>query len=108
MSQDSHTETNSLPIACSLTDTALAERQKQLILALFNVIQQVQELADGYAFQFASDRNTVARLTEFISVERECCPFFAFELIFEPNRGPLWLRLRGGAGVKEFIQTLIK
>ncbi len=108
MSQDSHTETNSPPIACSLSEAALTERQKQLILTLFNAVQQTQELDDGYAFQFAPDRATVARLTEFISAERECCPFFTFELIFEPNRGPLWLRLRGGAGVKEFIQTMIQ
>ncbi len=106
MSQDSLS--NNLPLACSLPDAALAVRREQVVLLLFNAVQQTQELADGYTFQFAPDRDSVARLTEFISAERECCPFFTFELIFEPNRGPLWLRLRGGEGVKEFIQTMIQ
>jgi hypothetical protein len=41
---------------------------------------------------------------EFIAVERKCCPFFAFELVFEPQEGPMWLRLKGPEGVKSFIK----
>ncbi|MBI4409686.1 MAG: hypothetical protein HY561_08265 [Gemmatimonadetes bacterium] len=39
---------------------------------------------------------------EFILFERGCCPFLRFELEFEPG-GPLWLRIRGPEGAKEFI-----
>jgi hypothetical protein len=34
-----------------------------------------------------------------------CCPFFTFELTFEPDSGPIWLRVRGQEGVKEFISV---
>jgi len=108
MNHDTLNAGSALPIACSLPDADQAARREQNVLLLFNAVQQTQELADGYAFQFASDSATVTHLTEFISAERECCPFFTFELIFEPNCGPLWLRLRGGAGVKEFIQSMIQ
>ncbi len=40
---------------------------------------------------------------EFITAERECCPFFRFELIVEPDDGPVWLRLRGSDEVKAFV-----
>jgi hypothetical protein len=41
---------------------------------------------------------------DFFSSERICCPFFAFELIFEPNLGSIWLRVRGAEGVKVFTR----
>jgi hypothetical protein len=37
------------------------------------------------------------------SYERRCCPFFVFELELGPDEGPLWLRVTGGPGIKEFI-----
>jgi hypothetical protein len=93
-----------LPIACSLSQEEQAARHEELTNGISKAVQQVRELADGYAFRFPGEAGRVAQLTEFILTERACCPFFTFELTFEPNRGPIWLRLRGGAGVKEFIQ----
>ena len=37
--------------------------------------------------------------------ERTCCSFFQFELVFELNEGPIWLRLRGAENVKAFIRA---
>ena len=44
---------------------------------------------------------------KFIENERLCCPFFHFGLKVEPNGGLLWLRLAGGEGVKEILQTTL-
>jgi hypothetical protein len=95
-----------LPIACSLSRDEQAARHEELTNGIFKAVEQVQELADGYAFRFPGEVSRVSQLTEFIVTERACCPFFTFELAFEPNSGPIWLRLRGGAGVKEFIQGM--
>ncbi|HEY9710052.1 MAG TPA: hypothetical protein V6D48_17730, partial [Oculatellaceae cyanobacterium] len=46
-------------------------------------------------------------IAKFIENERLCCPFFRFGLDVEPNSGPLWLRLTGGEGVKEILQTTL-
>jgi hypothetical protein len=39
--------------------------------------------------------------------ERECCPFLAFALIAEPNKGPVIVRVTGPTGTKEFLRTLL-
>src|SRR5579884_2675391 len=93
-----------IPIACSLGAHELLMRRQDISHAVLNAAQRVEELADGYAFQFAYDENRIAKLVEFISAERKCCPFFTFELVFEPGQGPLWLRLRGPEGTKQFIK----
>ena len=60
------------------------------------------ELANGYAFRLPAERwLAVARWAE---LERKCCPFFAVELSAAPDRGPVWLRITGAAGVKAFMK----
>ena len=39
--------------------------------------------------------------------ERECCPFLAFELAAEPNKGPVILRVIGPNGAKEFLRAIL-
>ena len=104
MNAQPETAIQDLPIACSLTEAELARREEELSNELFQHVEQVQELPDGYAFRFPGDADWATKLTQFITFERDCCPFFIFELTFEANHGPIWLHLRGGAGVKEFIQ----
>src|SRR2546421_12571114 len=98
-----HTASNS-PIACSLSQPDLAQRRGELAADIFKNMQQVQELADGYALRYPGDTDWATKLVDFIVFERACCPFFTFELTFEPDSGPIWLRLRGQEGVKEFIK----
>lgn len=92
------------PIACNLTDEARAERGDE-VKNLFQESEQVRELEDGYAFRFPSSDEYAARLLEFTLAERRCCPFFTFELAFEPNEGYIWLRLRGSTAIKEFVAS---
>src|SRR5947209_3732187 len=105
MSANIEQTSNELPIACRLTEQELVKRREELDDGgIFKGVQQVQELADGYAFRYPADGDWVKKLVDFITFERVCCPFFTFELAFEPDSGPIWLRLRGGEGVKEFIR----
>jgi hypothetical protein len=39
-----------------------------------------------------------------LALERLCCPFFAFQLEISKDGAPLWLRITGEEGVKEFMQ----
>lgn len=104
MNTDAEQVANELPIACSLPEQELARRREELAGDIFKNIQQVQELVDGYALRFPGDKDWATKLLDFIMFERECCRFFTFELVFEANQGPTWLRLRGGEGVKELIK----
>ena len=90
-------------IACKLVDAAFIARKEAIRTTLLAHVQEVQELEDGYAFGFGDGSITGAQLLEFIEAERECCPFFTFELIFEPHSGPRWLQLRGSPEIKTFI-----
>jgi hypothetical protein len=95
------------PFACNVKALDRAQRQRwmELIQKLGAARQEVRELPDGYAFRFPADTTTVMEVAEFIGYERLCCPFFDFELAVEREGGPLWLRLRGREGVRDFIRS---
>lgn len=41
-------------------------------------------------------------------LERLCCPFLRFLVEVEPNSGPLWMRLTGREGAKEFLRLALE
>lgn len=101
--------TDTQPLACDLTAIPSDVREEHVITApqLFALAQEVQELPKGYAIRFANEPGKFMAIAKFIENERLCCPFFNFGLEIEPNSGPLWLRLTGGEGVKEMLQTTL-
>lgn len=103
---DSGPMAREVPVACALSAVEQARRGDE-IAPLLGERQETRELPDGYALRFPGDETWAARLLAFIAAERACCPFFTFALVFEPERGPLWLHLRGPAGVKEFVSGML-
>ncbi len=94
-----------LPIACSLSEPDQVERGEEISTSIISEVQQRIELQDGYEFLFPGTDALAAKLLQFVITERECCRFFTFELIFDPNLGPIRLRLRGPEGTKGFIEN---
>jgi len=72
--------------------------------ALLKLKKSTRELPDGYEFELPPDKGTYPLLTEWAFQERLCCPFFDIDVRFERENGPLWLRLTGRPGTKEFIK----
>jgi|SRR5947209_12859042 len=99
-------EENEIPIACSLSAPDRAERGTELN-DTFKHVEQINELPDGYAFKFPGSEALASKLLKVIMGERACCPFFTFELVFEPQEGPIWLHMRGPDGVKEFVKETV-
>jgi hypothetical protein len=97
-------ELSQVPIACNLSKAEFALREAEIANDLFSGCEQVKELADGYAFKFLDVEQWANRLLSFVLEERKCCPFFTFDLLFEPQKGPIWLQLRGDERVKLFIK----
>src|SRR5262245_12610260 len=95
--------TSGLPLACNLPAAELRERGETVVAALFARAQRLEETPDGYCFVFPAEAESVRDLLEFILSERECCPFFTFDLSFPSPHESVWLTLRGGEGVKEFV-----
>jgi len=93
-------------IACNLNVFTPAERaqHRTLIALLKAAIAEQSELPDGYGFRLSRETISLEQLAVWAALESKCCPFFDFQLELGPQPGgPLWLRLRGGEGVKEFI-----
>jgi len=63
-----------------------------------------KELADGYAFRFRPEAVSLMELADWVSSEARCCPFFDMTIEVERDGGPLWLKLTGKEGVKQFIR----
>jgi hypothetical protein len=97
------------PLACDLTAIPAPAREQHLLTTtqVFNRLEAVQELTDGYALRLPNEDEMLMSLARFIENERRCCPFFSFVLEVEPNAGPLWLRLTGGPGVKELLRATL-
>ena len=97
---------NQLPVACTLSDSELRQRESTLVKDFKSGVLSVTELADGYSFRLQGDEKWIAIATGLIAAERECCPFLTFQLIAEPNRGGLVVNFTGPKGTKEFLQAV--
>ena len=95
-------------LACNIAALTPKEKQRhfdELGPQLRSLKKGVRELADGYEFEFPSDRATYRLLTEWADGERICCPFFDIELRSEREGGPVFLRLTGRDNVEKFIEV---
>ena len=91
--------------ACDMAALTKAERatHHQLSQRLFGAVEDQRELRNGYAFRLPA--KTFMAAAQWVALERRCCPFFAFELELAEDGGPLWLRVTGAEGIKEFIRA---
>jgi len=93
-------------LACILGAIPETERSAHVALASELFGQRVQERQDvphGYAFRFSPD--TLSELARFLTNERRCCPFLSFDIAIASNGGPVWLRITGPEGSREFLAS---
>jgi hypothetical protein len=96
-----------MPVACGLTSAERREREATLIAQFSSAVIGTEELRDGYAFHVPGDGKWLGLVAELIVAERECCHFLTFELVAQPNMGPIIVRVTGPAGTKEFLRTVL-
>ena len=96
-----------VPVACNWAALTAEQRERQraLIGQLRAGVEEVRELADGYAFKHTPDRTVLLAMAEFVANERLCCPFFEFGLTVESNGGPVWLRITGEGEAKRVLEA---
>ena len=96
------------PIACDMSVLSPLQREKHLAnsRALFSCVKEIRELSSGYEF-YLGGSDVIVKAAEFIALEKLCCPFLGFVIEVESEAGPIWLRLTGREGVKEFIREEI-
>ncbi len=98
-----------LAIACTMNAIAPEHRDRHTTIALeiYASVQALQALPDGYALRLPTESAMLLKVAEYITNERLCCAFVRFTLVIEPNGGPFWLHLTGGAGVKEYMESAL-
>jgi len=73
------------PLACDMNAIAPEKRGGHLttIEKLFQAVESVRELPNGYTFCLPNGAYVLLTAAEFIVLERLCCPFFGFGLEIE-------------------------
>jgi hypothetical protein len=97
--------TNESPFACDMSAIEPGDRPKHLatIETLFGMVQEITELPNGYAFRLPGESHVWRLASDFVALERLCCPFFDLNLGVEREHGSIHLSLTGREGVKPFI-----
>jgi hypothetical protein len=96
------------PFACDRSALTPEQRKRhfdELSPALRARKLSIHELRDGFEFEFPPDTTTFQLVSEWVTGERLCCPFFDIDEHVEREHGHLWLRLTGREGVKQFIRA---
>lgn len=95
------------PFRCNVG--AFTEEQRKyhqsLSQELLKAVQEIREQPDGFSFCLPEDSSMVMKAAEFITLERLCCPFLAFQLTLTAEKGSLWVTLSGPEGVKDFLRA---
>ena len=96
-----------IPFACNLKAFQPAERARwrKLIEQVMSAVVAARELNDGYALQVDKGRVSLGQVAEWVDLERQCCPFFDFQVAVHGEDSSLWLSLTGREGVKQFIDA---
>lgn len=90
-------------LSCNLTSPELRKRKETVLENLRRQILEKKALPNGFSFRFSGNDTVLDELTEFVKTERECCPFFTFDLSVSGDKSKVWLLLTGADGVKDFI-----
>jgi hypothetical protein len=95
------------PLVCNMDVFTPAQRVSHLqtTTELIRVMQNVQEVENGYEFTFPNETDFISKIAEFISNERLCCPFLKFTLNVVSNTEPISLSLTGPIGTQEFLRA---
>ncbi|MDF3076886.1 MAG: hypothetical protein K0S09_775 [Sphingobacteriaceae bacterium] len=88
--------------ACQLTSPELQKRKATIIRELKSKVVERRELEHGFSYRFLGNEN-LDMVFEFIKTERQCCPFFDFQV--QVGLDNVTLKVTGEPGAKEFMYS---
>jgi hypothetical protein len=94
-------------IACNVKAISAAERPHymELMKTLRRAVRDRRELPTGYTYVIDSKTIGLKEVTEWITMERLCCPFLDFQLSISSKGTEYSLALTGPEGVKPLLQA---
>ena len=102
-----NSNTSITPLVCNMDVFTPTEREDhiQSTTQLYQSVQRINEVENGYEFTFPNESEIIIKLGRFISNEQLCCPFLEFTLKITPNNIPISLLLTGPEGTQEFLRA---
>lgn len=95
-------------LACrldALTELQLA-RRRGLLERLATALVRMDETTTGFRLRYAEDADVYRAAAEWVTLERQCCPFLNFRLTWNRHEGPA-LELGGADGAKDFLKEAL-
>ena len=80
-------------------------RHQTLINEVLSTIRDTKELSNGCQVEFPYDPSLFLKISEWMTLEHLCCPFFSFTLQLETDM--IRLAITGSEEAKRFLQTWI-
>ena len=92
------------PLTCNLGAISAAERPRysHLKSCVRAAMRDRRELPDGYSYSLDSAKITLSEVSEWITLERLCCPFLALDLHTTGDASRL--NMRGPDGSKAILE----
>ena len=93
--------------SCNLNEQQAINRKTELLdkKSIFQKIEKVIELKDGYDLVFVQSKEFSYQLLDFINFERNCCSNFSYALEFEPNEKATHLKVYGSKAIKSEMKN---
>src|SRR5262245_41106742 len=92
-----------IPIVCTLTETQLRERRRQVLEPFHAKTHRSEELPHGYAYTFEASNGLLVNLAELVDLERQCCRFLTFQLTVTAADNSIRLEITGPQKAKTTI-----
>ncbi len=97
-----------IALACQLTDSDQVKRMQELHDTIFRKVAKTVEHRNSYELVFKPDSDLANQLAAFITFEQSCCPWLKFQLTFQPDNGPVSLKLGNSEETKEMVRLVME
>jgi hypothetical protein len=89
-------------ICCTLNTSQMEERKK-ILREFRQFVKEKLELENGFQFEFDSNNEVMDRIFGLVKLERQCCAFLTFDLTVRNEINPIYLKITGPEGTKDFL-----
>lgn len=90
-------------VQCKLVGDDLLERKKVLKEQIFSNVSKKRTVHNGYVYYFHDRDLLLQDALEFVKCERECCPFFKFDISILPFDQGFAIQISGSEAAFEML-----
>jgi hypothetical protein len=95
---------NKYGVACQLSSEAFQQRRDVVLTLMHQHLKEQRSHPNSLTLRFKAEAGQLARLAEFMEIERQCYPFLRFQLVIEPFGESIWLELTGQEGTRDWLE----